>query len=210
MNIWTTTGATPETPHVGFATESFLYQSGAIFDGGAARHFLHLLKVATGISATVTVYRRGRQPDRRAVEGLGVVTGRVPVSRAGGALGSTARADCCMHLHLQYLERLPRSLASISIMARTAASTHDDTRRVRYLDACRTAAYYTGVLRRHIAKHGEGLISDRARRPGIPQPRALLCPKGGRTHSADCRRAASYPISLVRRWQPTFAERIPL
>ncbi len=117
MSVSSRRNARALRPHVGFVTESFLDPSGTVFEGGAERHLLHLINVATGLGATVTVYQRGLQPDRRAVDGLDVVTERVPVSQVGRALGTKARAEGCTHLHFQYLERVPRGLDKVSITA---------------------------------------------------------------------------------------------
>lgn len=117
VSVSATRDSTPRTPHVGFVTESFLDGHGAIFEGGAERHLRHLIAVAAGLGAEVTVYERGAKPARRVVGGIDVVTLQVPLSRLGRTLGARAIADGCTHLHFQYLERVPWGLDSVPITA---------------------------------------------------------------------------------------------
>jgi glycosyltransferase involved in cell wall biosynthesis len=104
-------------PHVGFVTESFLDQSGAIFEGGAERHLRHLIAVAAGLGAEVTVYERGAKPARRVVGGIDVATEHVSISRLGRTLGAKALREGCTHLHFQSLERVPWGLDGVPITA---------------------------------------------------------------------------------------------
>ena len=121
MSVSSRHKARPLQPHVGFVTESFLDQSGAILEDGAKRHLRHLIAVAAGLGAEVTVYERGAKPARRVVGGIDVATEHVSISRLGRTLGAKALREGCTHLHFQSLERAPWGLDGVPITATTHA-----------------------------------------------------------------------------------------
>ena len=99
--------STPGRPHVGFITKSFLDDAGNLFEGGAERHLLNLVAVASGLGADVTVYQRGRRQWQGTCDGIQVVAQPAPLLMLGRTLASRAAADGCTHLHFQNLDLVP-------------------------------------------------------------------------------------------------------
>jgi len=120
-------------PHVGFITESFVDESGRLFEGGAERHLLHLATVAKQLGADVTVYQRGRRRWRGAIDGIQVVVQPVPLPVLGRVLAKKAIGDGCTHLHFQYLERVPWGISGRHVTA-TAHAVYWD---IPYVDRYR-------------------------------------------------------------------------
>ncbi len=145
---------TPEScrPRVGFVTESFLEESGAMLEGGAERHLLHLASVAVAVGADVTVYQRGKPGVDRFVDGIRVVSLPTPLVRLGRTLGDRAVADGCTHLHFQYLERVPWSMHQVPMTATAHALYWDipyDHRYYKWYPGQRLAAAYLPAWRYH-------------------------------------------------------------
>lgn len=122
MSVSSKLGAYLRQPHVGFVTESFLDHRGAIFDDGAEPH---LLRLAAGLGAEVTVYECGAKLDRQVVEGIAVVPLQVPLSRLGRTLAARAIAAVRTPLHVQYLERSPWTPDSGMIIAKAHSAYRD-------------------------------------------------------------------------------------
>ena len=94
-------------PHVGCITESFVDDAGNLVEGGAERHLLNLATIVSGLGADVTVYPRGPRRWQGTWDEIRVVAEPAPLPVLGRTLARRAAADCCTHLHFQYLERVP-------------------------------------------------------------------------------------------------------
>jgi glycosyltransferase involved in cell wall biosynthesis len=119
-----------EHPRVGFITESFIDDSGALVEGGAERHLLHLASLAVSLGAEVTVYQRGDRYWQGTCDGIRVSAQLAPLLVLGRTLARRATADGCTHLHFQYLERVPWGLSG----ARVSATSHAVYWDIPYVD----------------------------------------------------------------------------
>lgn len=136
----------PARPHVGFITESFLDDTGSQFEGGAERHLLNLVNVASRLGAAVTVYQRGRRRWQRTKDGIRVVAQPVPLSVFGRVLARKADSDGCTHLHFQNLERVPWGLSGQQQVTATSHAVYWD---IPYVDRYRE--WYPGDLLGRVA-----------------------------------------------------------
>jgi glycosyltransferase involved in cell wall biosynthesis len=139
-------------PRVGFVTESFLEEGGAMLEGGAERHLLRLASVASAVGADVTVYQRGRPGVDRFVDGIRVVSLPAPLTRLGRTLGARAVADGCTHLHFQNLPRVPWSVHQVPMTATALAVYWDipyDHRYYKWYPGQRLAAVALPAWRYH-------------------------------------------------------------